>query len=251
MNILVYLKQIPADDIAGDYQDTDRLNDSDKNVLEEALNLRDQEGGLVTVMVLGPYSGRKVLQEALTYGIDRAVLVSDQAFEDVDIAGAAGVLAEAIQKTGPYDLIFGGRQAIDGDAAHMAVMTAKNLQLPLIPYAKELQIDGRVIEAVCAGDQADSRIQAVMPAVILSIREQNQKRFPKVADILKAYDGTYRIETLDRLFLNIPRPEPKMRQLAKYFQENLQDRQLCMLQGGSEEEKGCQLLNVLHEMSFL
>lgn len=251
MNILVYLKQIPADNANKDYQDTDCLNDSDKNVLEEALNLREQLGGSVTVMVMGPPAGEKVLQEALTYGIERAILVSDREFNDMDISGAAGILAEAIRKTGPYDLIFCGRQAIDGDAAHMAVMTAQNLALPLIPYSKEIQIHNKEIHAICAGDQIDSRVKALIPAVILSIREQNQKRYPKVSDIIKAYDSTCKIEILDALLLDIQVPKKKMQQIAKYTPNMVRTRHLSMLESGSDREKGIHILKILQSMNYL
>ena len=75
MNILVYLKEVPPKEEQVKYQTAEGISDSDKNVLKEALNLRDQEGGTVTAMVIGPPEAEKTAREALTWGADRAVLV--------------------------------------------------------------------------------------------------------------------------------------------------------------------------------
>lgn len=122
MNILVYLKEVPPKEEQVKYQTAEGISDSDKNVLKEALNLRDQEGGTVTAMVIGPPEAEKTAREALTWGADRAVLVLKK--ETGDISHSAKLLAGAIEAEDMFDIILCGRQAIDGDAAHMAAMTA-------------------------------------------------------------------------------------------------------------------------------
>ena len=77
MRFVVILKQIPDDSIKEEYQDVDQLNDSDKNVIKEALDLRDRYGGTVDVIGFGPLSAEDVMKEALTYGIDNAFLIND------------------------------------------------------------------------------------------------------------------------------------------------------------------------------
>lgn len=76
MRFVVILKQIPDDSIKEEYQDVDQLNDSDKNVIKEALDLRDRYGGTVDVIGFGPLSAEDVMKEALTYGIDNAFLIN-------------------------------------------------------------------------------------------------------------------------------------------------------------------------------
>ncbi|MFR4611191.1 MAG: hypothetical protein ACLT61_10800 [Anaerostipes hadrus] len=77
MRFVVILKQIPDDSIKDEYQDVDQLNDSDKNVIKEALDLRDRYGGTVDVIGFGPLSAEDVMKETLTYGIDDAFLIGD------------------------------------------------------------------------------------------------------------------------------------------------------------------------------
>ena len=185
MRFVVILKQIPDDSIKDEYQDVDQLNDSDKNVIKEALDLRDRYGGTVDVIGFGPLSAEDVMKETLTYGIDDAFLISDPQFADMDVSQVAKIVAAVIKKLGPYDLVLCGRQAIDGDSAHMASMTSCALEIPLIAYSDEIteMKDGSVF-ATCMGDQMAYKVEAKTPAMILSIREKNKNRFPSVPDIM-------------------------------------------------------------------
>ena len=98
MRFVVILKQIPDDSIKEEYQDVDQLNDSDKNVIKEALDLRDRCGGTVDVIGFGPLSAEDVMKEALTYGIDNAFLINDPQFADMDVSQAARIVARRDQK---------------------------------------------------------------------------------------------------------------------------------------------------------
>ena len=108
MRFVVILKQIPDDSIKKEYQDVDQLNDSDKNVIKEALDLRDRYGGTVDVIGFGPLSAEDVMKETLTYGIDDAFLISDSQFADMDVSQVAKIVAAVIKKLGPYDLVLCG-----------------------------------------------------------------------------------------------------------------------------------------------
>ena len=251
MEILVLLKQIPDEDVQTEYQDVDILNDSDKNVLKEALDLRDQYGGSVTVMGFGTAAAQKVVKETLTYGIERAVLVSDEEYRSMGISGVSKIVSEAVRHTGAYDLIMCGRQAIDGDSAHMAAMTAGALQMPLIPYSKEIVIEGKKITAVCESDQEDYRVEACLPAMVLSIREQNQNRFPTVPDIMKTYNGTYQTEILSNEQLKLSPPKKKIRKLRTYQQETVRKQKLFMLSGKDDPESAKNLEQFLRDRHVL
>ena len=252
MRFVVILKQIPDDSIKKEYQDVDQLNDSDKNVIKEALDLRDRYGGTVDVIGFGPLSAEDVMKETLTYGIDDAFLISDSQFADMDVSQVAKIVAAVIKKLGPYDLVLCGRQAIDGDSAHMASMTSCALEIPLIAYSDEIteMKDGSVF-ATCMGDQMAYKVEAKTPAMILSIREKNKNRFPSVPDIMKTYDGTYKTKILTNEDLNFSVTKRKVTQLRKYEVKSSKQQKLVMIGGKDEEEKAAQILQLLKQKSVI
>lgn len=246
MKFIVILKQIPYDSVKKEYQDVDHLNDSDKNVLKEALDLRDCYGGSVSVVGFGPLSAENIMKEALTYGIDEAFLITDPIFEDTDISQTAKIMASFIDRREPYDLILCGRQAIDGDSAHMAAMTSSALDIPLVAYSDEItKISNGSIFAKCMGDQNAYNIEAKMPAMVLSIREKNKNRFPSVSDIMKTYDGTYQTKIQTNKDMNLTVGKRKVTQIRKYEVKNAKQQELVMLTGKNEEEQAAQFLQLL------
>lgn len=258
MNILVYFKQIPDEEGVTDYQDVGFINESDKNVLIEALNLRDEVGGTVTVMVMGPKSGEKVLKEALTWGIDEAVLIEGAASMNLNIGGAARVMAAAIRVKGSFDIILCGRQAIDGDAAHMAGMTASYLSISQISYSRMFQVDvnAQRVKAIRYTEEGDYLIEAPMPVLIMSIREQNTPRYPLISDIMKTYNGEYVIHRLGMNELkkkefDITKWKPVIQELDKFQPETNGGRIFTMLDGADEKEKAHKLLLQMHKWGFL
>ena len=222
MNILVYLKEVPPKEEQVKYQTAEGISDSDKNVLKEALNLRDQEGGTVTAMVIGPPEAEKTAREALTWGADRAVLVLKK--ETGDISHSAKLLAGAIEAEDMFDIILCGRQAIDGDAAHMAAMTAFFLKIPLIAYSKKMKVSDKKIFNWCMALEGTERTESSLPALVLSVREDNALRYPNVADIMSAYAESTVIPVLKgeqgktkkiikQVWEYIPNEAPKNRQM--------------------------------------
>ncbi|MCE1189851.1 MAG: electron transfer flavoprotein subunit beta/FixA family protein [Ignavibacteria bacterium] len=115
------------------------FNHEDRVALEFALQVRDEYGGTVTVVTMGPPRASDVLRECLFMGADAAYLISDRKFAGADTLATSYVLAEAIKKIGKFDIIFAGRQAIDGDTAQVGPQTAEKLNIPQITYAMEIQ----------------------------------------------------------------------------------------------------------------
>lgn len=251
MKILVVLKQIPDAQLWEEYQNPGCLNDSDQNVLKEALDIREDVGGTVDVMALGPLCGEDVLKEALTYRIHRAILLSDPSYAGLDISGAGSVLGTAIRKLETYDLILCGRQAIDGDSAHMAAMVAGSAGVPLIPYARETRVEGNKIVSVCEGDQQDIRMECDMPVMVLSLKEEHRKRYPVVSDIMKTYSGEYCVEIIGNDRVGAKIRQSQVKQLRKYIPKMTREHQLQMLDGRNEEETAQKILEVLKNQSFL
>lgn len=110
------------------------INPDDKAAIEAALQLKDQHGAQVTVISMGPPQAEKALREALAMGADEAFLITDRAFGGSDTLATSTIIAAAIEKLG-YDLVFCGRQAIDGDTAQVGPQISEHLGLPMISYA--------------------------------------------------------------------------------------------------------------------
>ena len=115
------------------------FNPEDLNALEQALRLKDAyPGTTVTLLTMGPGRAAEVIREGLYRGADGGYLLTDRAFAGADTLATSYALATAIKKIGDYDIIIGGRQAIDGDTAQVGPQVAEKLGLTQITYAEEI-----------------------------------------------------------------------------------------------------------------
>ena len=115
------------------------FNPEDLNALEQALRLKDQHpGSTVTVLTMGPGRAADIIREGLFRGADNGYLLTDRAFAGADTLATSYALATAIRKIKDFDIIIGGRQAIDGDTAQVGPQVAEKLGLPQITYAEEI-----------------------------------------------------------------------------------------------------------------
>ena len=135
MHIIVLVKQVPDTSVVKINRETNTLirdgvpsiiNPFDMFAIEEALRLREQHGGKVTAVTMGPPQAADALKEAVAMGVDEVVLLSDRAFAGADTWATSYTLAQGIKKLGPYDLVIAGKQAIDGDTAQVG----KELAVP-------------------------------------------------------------------------------------------------------------------------
>lgn len=114
------------------------FNPEDLNALETALEARDRFGGTVTVLTMGPPKAAEVLRACLFRGADRGILLTDRRAAASDTLATSYILAQAVKTIGDYDLVFAGRQAIDGDTAQVGPQCAEKLAIPQITYLEEL-----------------------------------------------------------------------------------------------------------------
>ena len=115
------------------------FNPEDLNALEQALRLKDAHpGSTVTILTMGPGRAAEVIREGMFRGADNGYLLTDRAFAGADTLATSYALATAIRKIGEYDIIIGGRQAIDGDTAQVGPQVAEKLGLTQITYAEEI-----------------------------------------------------------------------------------------------------------------
>lgn len=199
MKIIVCVKQVPNTNEVRINHETGTLirdgvesiiNPDDMNALEEALRLKDtREDVHVTVLSMGPPQAKSALLETLAMGADKAILLSDRAFAGSDTWATATVLAAAVRKIGEYDIIFCGRQAIDGDTAQVGPEMAEFLDLPQITYVMDLEIKEDKVLATRAFEAGTMVIESPMPVLLSAIKELNEPRFMDLRRIYEAHDN--------------------------------------------------------------
>lgn len=197
MKIIVCIKQVPDTNEVKIDPKTGTLiregipsiiNHDDKNALEEAIALKDKYGDVhITVLSMGPPQAEVALREALAMGADRAILVSDRAFAGSDTWATAKTLTAAVKKIKDYDIIFCGRQAIDGDTAQVGPQLAEDLGIPQITYVTHLEIDGKNVKAHRALEDGYEVLNTTMPCLLTAIKELNRPRYSSVKGIYDAY----------------------------------------------------------------
>lgn len=148
------------------------FNPEDKVALELALQMRDRYGGSVTAVTMGPPKASELLRECLYMGADDVILVTDRRFAAADTLATSYVLAAAINKLGPFDIVFAGRQAIDGDTAQVGPQTAEKLGIPQITYAEEIvSHDGEKVIVRRRIDGGYELLECPTPLLITVIKE--------------------------------------------------------------------------------
>lgn len=197
MNILVCAKQVPntnevkIDPVKGTLirEGVESiLNPDDANALEEALKLKDQYADTrVTVLSMGPPQADEMLRECLAMGADEAILISDRAFGGADTWATSNTISAAIKKAGNFDIIFAGRQAIDGDTAQVGPQIAERLGLPQVTYVQSFSIDGDVITVQRQLENGYEVIRVKTPVLLTAVKELNKPRYMNVKGIYDAY----------------------------------------------------------------
>ncbi|MBR0599834.1 electron transfer flavoprotein subunit beta/FixA family protein [Sinanaerobacter chloroacetimidivorans] len=209
MNIIVCMKQVPDTNEVRINQETGTLirdgvpsimNPDDKNAIEGALALKDLHGGHVTILCMGPPQARDALNEALAMGADEAILLSDRAFAGSDTWATSTILAAAIEAIGNYDIVFCGRQAIDGDTAQVGPETAEFLNIPQVTYVKDIKLEGDKVQVTRYTEYGDYVMEVKTPLMLTAIKELNEPRLPSVRGIFKAYsEDNVKVWTMDNL----------------------------------------------------
>ena len=166
------------------------LNPDDKNALEGALALKDQyPGSTVTVISMGPPQALIMLKECIAMGADDAALLSSRAFGGADTCATSTTIAAGIKKIGDYDIIFAGRQAIDGDTAQVGPQTAMRLGLPVVSYVqKVVEVNEKERYAIVERQLEDGHevVKVTLPCVLTCVKELNEPRYMTVGRIIYA-----------------------------------------------------------------
>lgn len=169
------------------------INHDDKTGIEAALQLREQLGGTVTVVSMGPPQADVALREALAMGCDEAILVSAREFGGSDTYATSGILAAALKKIG-YDMIITGRQAIDGDTAQVGPQIAEKLHVPQVSYVEEIKEATKDYVVVKRQFEDGYHIIKIKtPCLLTAIAELATPRYMSVRGIVEAYEKEIKI----------------------------------------------------------
>ncbi len=154
------------------------IDDADKNALEMALSVKDKLGGTVVVISMGPPAFEPFLKLAVAMGADDAVLLSDRGFAGADTFATSRVLAEAIRKLAPFDLVYCGEASADGSTEQVPPSIAEWLQIPGITYVTRLEADGQKVRAKRSVWGGFEVVEAGTPALLSVELGCNAPRFP-------------------------------------------------------------------------
>ncbi len=165
------------------------INPDDANALEAALKIKDEyDDTTVDVITMGPPQAKSMLRECLAMGADSAYLLSDRAFGGADTCATSTTIAAGIANMGNVDIIFAGRQAIDGDTAQVGPQVAQRLNLPVVTYVQEVEIkDGKCMVQRQLEDGYEL-IEVQTPCLLTCVKELNQPRYMTVSGIVDAYE---------------------------------------------------------------
>ena len=169
------------------------INHDDKAGLEAALQLREQCGGTVTVVCMGPPQADVALREALAMGADEAYLVSAREFGGADTWATSNTLTAAIEKIGvdKGDIVMCGRQAIDGDTAQVGPQIAEKLGLPQVTYVTAIDYKDGELTVRRELEDGYMTIKVQTPCVLTCIKELNTPRYMSVSGIMECYAKPY------------------------------------------------------------
>ena len=201
MHIVVCVKQVPDWDIP---PSSFKVDEGSKKVVpppgvapvtsqfdaiaaEAAMRIKDAGvEAKVTIMSMGAATAREVIKQGLAMGADEGVLITDDAFDDLDSNGGAAVLAAAIKKLGDVDLVLTGRQAVDWDTGVTGTLMAEMIGAPVVTFAKSVTVsDGKVTVQRVLPDATET-VEAPLPAVVTVSNELGEPRYPKLPQIMAA-----------------------------------------------------------------
>ncbi|MGC9160206.1 electron transfer flavoprotein subunit beta/FixA family protein [Acidithiobacillus sp.] len=201
MHIVVCIKQVPDSAQIRVHPVTNTImrqgvpaiiNPFDLFALEEALRLKDRMGGRVTVLTMGPPQAEDALRKAISFGVDDTILLTDRAFAGADTLATSYALAQTIRKIGeehPVDLVFTGKQTIDGDTAQVGPGIAKRLGLQLLTYVSAIDAVDLDHKEITVRRRAEGGVQVIrtrLPALITMLEGTNQIRYASMDDMFRA-----------------------------------------------------------------
>ncbi len=216
MHIVVCIKQVPDSAQIRVHPVTNTImrqgvpaivNPYDLFSLEEAMRLKDEHGGRVTVITMGPPQAEAALRKCISFGADDAILVTDRAFAGADTLATSFALASAISRIHEkhaVDVVFTGKQTIDGDTAQVGPGIAKRMNLQLLTYVSKirgLDVSSRTIDVERRSEGGVEVLRTKLPCLITMLEGSNEMRFATMDNMFRA--ARYQVPTWDRVAAGI------------------------------------------------
>lgn len=208
MHIVVCIKQVPDSAQIRVHPVTNTImrqgvpaivNPYDLFSLEEALQIKDSVGGRVTVISMGPPQAKAALRKCISFGADDAILVTDRAFAGADTLATSFALAAAIEQINKelaVDMVFCGKQTIDGDTAQVGPGIAKRLDLQLLTYVSKITDLDAIKREIVVQRRAEGGVQVLktkLPCLITMLEGTNEMRFATMENMFRAERHTIRV----------------------------------------------------------
>ena len=216
MHIVVCVKQVPDSAQIRVHPVTNTImrqgvpaivNPFDLFALEEALRIKDRTGARVTVLTMGPGQAEEALKKCLSFGADETILVTDRVFAGADTLATTYVLASAIRQLHaqhPVDVVFTGKQTIDGDTAQVGPGIAIRLGWQLLTYVsklRELDADSKRIVVERRAEGGVQVLESKLPCVITMLEGANEMRFADMPGMFRA--ARHEVQRWDRTLAGI------------------------------------------------
>jgi len=196
LNIIVPIKEVPDIEKVNFDREKGRIDRSsattepnpfDLNALEEAVKLKEEVGGTITVISMGPPQAEDTLKDAIARGADNAILLTDKGFAGSDTWATSYTLATAIKKIGNYDFIICGEKTVDGDTGQVGPEIAEVLDIPHIAYVnKTIEREEKKITVQTEVWGRTYKKELKFPGLITVTKDVNEPRLPSLTDKLEA-----------------------------------------------------------------
>ena len=196
MHIVVCIKQVPDTKNVRIDPDTHTLvrqgveciiNPFDLFAVEAALKIKDESDAKITVVTMGPPQAEEALRDVLSRGVDEAILLSDRAFAGADTWATSITLAAAVRKLGDVDLVFCGKQAVDGDTAQVGPEVATLLDIPYATFVKKIEpFDEKHLKVTRQTDEGAEVWKLPTPTLVTVIKEVGEPRLPSLRHKMRA-----------------------------------------------------------------
>ena len=257
MEIVVLVKQVPDTEslieISGDGVSIKKqdikwvMNPYDEIAVEEALQIREAQGGTVTVVSLGWQKAVETIRTALAMGADKGIHINDPAAEGSDALATAKILAAALKEI-PFDLIIAGHRAVDEDNYQVAAAVAEFLNIPQVSMVINAELLDGKIKCQRTIEGGTVFVEAPLPALFTTQRGLNEPRYASLPGIMKAKKKPVDVKTIADFGID-PSAAGAANRKVKIKALNLPpERQAVrMIEGESSQDKAAELIRVLHE----
>lgn len=209
VDIVVLVKQVPEIDkvkfdIEGGTIDRSsagvEINPFDLNALEAAIQIKEELGGTITSISMGPLRADLALRDTLARGATRAILLTDKKFSGSDTLATSYALASAIRKLGRFDLVICGEKTVDGDTGQVGPEVAEHLKIPHVAYVSRIvKVQEDKLEVISEFGRNNYILEIRLPALITVTKDINNPRLPTLQSKLNARKSKIEVFTANSL----------------------------------------------------